>query len=239
MKRLLTTMVFATLVVGCAVLDEDVKKSKPSHIDIIESFEDCTLNQDGYCYGYRSQVLDYEYLYNDEWGTWSGFAPSACFDMDDASYDNQYSVYNSKAALGNQFVMYYYDSYNPPTDILCRYHGDYQFRGVRLNLSTICYKTIMDGNSFARAFDEGDYLKVSFIALGENKVEGDVVEYYAVDYRDGKRFIAENWDYVDLSALHGKLWGLRIRIETTDVGAYGANTPLYICMDDLAYTVDM
>ena len=43
---------------------------------------------------------------------------------------------------------------------------------------------------------------------------------------------------VDISALKGNLWGVRIRIETTDVGEWGANTPLYICLDDLIYTYE-
>lgn len=237
MKRLWMIMCVATTLGGCtfedAAMDTPVEQSKT----VVESFEAANVGEAGYVYGYHSQILDFEHHYNEEWGSWAGFAPSTHFDMEDASYDNQFSVYNSSAASGDVFAMFYYDSFNEPTDILCRYYGYYTFRSVRLNLSTICYKAVTEGNDFARAFADGDYLKVEFIALEENQVEGDVVEFYAVDYRDGKRFIADEWNYVDLSSLQGDLWGLRIRITTTDCGEWGANTPLYVCLDDLTYSV--
>lgn len=239
MKKLLVLTVLATVCVGCS-LEEDVMGNEVGgRHDVVESFEGCALGEGGYSYGYRSDILDFEYHYDQEWGSWAGFAPSSCFDMEDATYANQYSVYNTKAASGDKFMMFYYDSYNEPTDILCRYHGDYSFHSVRLNLSTICYKAISEGNVYARAFGDGDYLKVSFTALGANQTEGETVEFYAVDYRDGSRFVANDWSYVDLSSLQGALWGLRIRIETTDMGEWGANTPLYVCLDDLTYSVVM
>lgn len=227
------TTVLSSCTLEDAAIDSEVEQNKT----IVESFEDAAIGDTGYTYGLRSQFLDFEHHYNEEWGSWAGFAPSMHFDMEDATYDNQYSVYNTKAASGDKFAMFYYDSFNEPTDILCRYYGNYTFRSVRLNLSTICYKAVTEGNNYARAFVDGDYLKVEFIALGENQTEGDVVEFYAVDYRDGKRFIADDWNHVDLTSLNGDLWGLRIRITTTDVGEWGANTPLYVCLDDLTYSV--
>lgn len=235
MKIRLLTLLFASFVLAGCEPGENVGKIEAT---VIESFE---LNMPGnveFNYGYFTDILVYTYSYNEEYGNWSGFAQSRSFDMEDTTYNNQYGVYNDKAASGTHFAMYYYDSYSEPTDILCRYFGNYQFKTVRLNLSTITYNAIVNGNDYARAFKDGDYLKVSFIALGENKTEGAVVDYYAVDFRDGKRFIAKEWDMVDISALKGNLWGVRIRIETTDVGEWGANTPLYICLDDLIYTYE-
>ena len=235
MKRIVfvISLLFA---VACTTNDEENWNFKSA---VIESFETVLSGDADYKLGYATELLIFEHYYDETYGSWCGFAQSKCYDMEDASYNNQYSVYNDEAASGDCFMVYYYDSYNDPTDILCRYHGYYQFKTVRVNLSTIGYKAIMEGNAYARAFDEGDYLKVSFIALGADLAEGDVVDYYIVDYRDGKRFVADDWDTVDISSLKGGLWGLRIRIETTDVGEWGANTPLYICLDDLTYTFEL
>lgn len=161
--------------------------------------------------------------------------------MEDGSYTNQYSVYNSSAASGDGYLVYYYDSYNEPCDILCRYAGNYAFTTVKLNLSTYTYKSITEEavNDFARVFTDGDYLKVTFTALLKDMTEGESVDCYVVDFRDGKRFMATNWDTFDISAMQGELWGLRVTMETSDVGEYGANTPLYVCLDELTYRIEL
>lgn len=235
--RLLSIFAIALLVSACSL--EKLDNEATQKITIIESFEDDTLESGAHRFGITSDFMECEYIYDETYGSWAGFAYSKCFDMEDSSYDNQYSVYNNGAASGNSFAAYYYDSYNDPTDIRFRYHGNYVLNSICLNLSTITYKTVTEGNAFARAFDEGDYLKVSFIALNGNYEEGESLDFYAVDYRNGKRFIADNWSHIDLSSLNGALWGLRIRIETTDIGEWGANTPLYICLDDFTYSVTL
>ena len=71
----------------------------------------------------------------------------------------------------------------------------------------------------------------------ETVVADKAVECYVVDYRDGKRKADIDWTKYDL-LFDAEYYGVRVTIETTDVGNYGANTPLYIAMDDLFYTVE-
>jgi hypothetical protein len=47
---------------------------------------------------------------------------------------------------------------------------------------------------------------------------------------DGKK--NDSWEKVPLTAL-GKAAGLSFRMTTTDIGDYGANTPLYFALDAL------
>lgn len=237
MKRLFFIFI-PMLFAGCA-MDEDGLNVEDRIVAVVESFETAISDDSSYVYGFKNDILDFQYFVNEEYSYWGGFAQCNGYNMEDGTYANQYSVYNTKAATGNGYLLYYYDSYNEPCDILCRYYGDYQFTTVRLNLTTYTYKSITeeDINAFARVFTDGDYLKVTFTALLENKTEGVSTDCYVVDCRDGKQFVATNWDTFDISALSGELWGVRVRIETSDVGEYGANTPLYICMDDLTYTV--
>lgn len=238
MKRVFTILLPA-LLVGCA-MDQDAVNGGINAYSAVESFEVAIPSGEDYALGFKNDYLKFEHFYNEEYGNWSGFALSKCYNMEDGTFANQYGVYNTTAASGDNFLIYYYDSYNEPCDILCHYHGSYQFTTVRLNLSTFTYKSITDeeANAFARAFTDGDYIKVTFTTLLGDDTEGESVECYVVDYRDGKRFAATNWDAFDISALRGEIVGIRIRIETTDMGEYGANTPLYICLDDLTYTVN-
>jgi hypothetical protein len=51
--------------------------------------------------------------------------------------------------------------------------------------------------------------------------------------------MATNWDRFDLEDLRlGEEYDrVRVTIETSDVGEWGANTPLYIAMDDITYQI--
>ena len=201
-----------------------------------ESFE--SLYDVEYLYGYASDVVECEYFYNEEYQYWGGFAVSKCFETDAAKgvYENQYSAFNAKAADGAWFLLYYYDSYSEPCDLI--FKKSVMLNSVKLNLTTYTYASITDEdiNTFARKFDEGDYLKVVFTPLDAfERPAGDGVECYVVDYRDGKRFIADNWQTFYLGFM--AYGNVRVTIETSDVGEYGANTPLYICLDSLEYNL--
>ena len=192
-----------------------------------------------YSYGYEGKDMTFEYFYNAEYDYWGGFALSTKCDTDMANglFANQYSVYNAAAASGDNFLLYYYDSYSDPCDIV--FKSGVALQSVKLNLTTYTYASITDEtiNDFARAFGEGDFLKVVFMPLSDKgSVAGSGVECYIVDYREGKRFVANDWQEFDLANLTGA-YGVRVVIETSDVGDYGANTPLYVAMDDLTYTL--
>lgn len=201
-----------------------------------ESFENSF--EGDYAYGYENDLLKCEYFFNEEYAYWGGFMQSKVFDSDAANgkFENQYAVYNTKPASGDSFLLYYYDSYSEPCDMI--FKKSVMLNYVKLNLTTYTYASITDEdiNTFARKFDEGDFLKVVFTPLDKfERPVGDGIECYVVDYRDGKRFVANNWQEFYLGIM--AYGNVRVTIETSDVGEYGANTPLYICLDDLNYTL--
>lgn len=215
--------------------DRNIIKVEPT----VENF-DGFVGESQYVYGYENDAIKCEYFFNEEFGYWGGFAHSAMFETDAKKglYENQYAAYNSNAASGDGFLLYYYDSYNEPCDILFKSEESVvRLSSVKLNLTTYTYASITDEdiNAFARAFDENDYLKVVFYAVDAfGRTVGEGAECYVVDYRDGKRFVADNWQEFYLPGILSNR--VRVTIETSDVGEWGANTPLYICMDDLTYT---
>ena len=231
MKKMLFCALMCVALCGC-------KKSSTTFVDDVEpnveSFE--TQFEGDYHYGYETDKLAFEHFYNEEFGYWGGFALTRKFDTDAANglFENQYAVYNASASEGDGALIYYYDSYNEPCDIVLK--NATMLTSVRLNLTTYTYASITDEdiNSFARTFADGDYLKVVFTAMSADEAL-DSVECYVVDYRDGKRFVATNWDIYDLRSLGKGYDAVRVTIETTDVGEYGANTPLYIALDELNF----
>lgn len=221
------------LALGAVACENGGGKHIPSK-SITENFD--RAFEGDYRLGYGNSEMMFEHFNNEEYGYWGGFAQSKMCDAnpENGLYENQYSVFNSNAASGDSFLLYYYDSYNEPCDIVCM--SNLELRSVKLNLSTYTYASITneDINAFARAFGEGDYLKVVFTPCSSLGVaQGDGVEAYVVDYRDGKRFVATDWQKFNLNLPASAR--IRVTIETSDVGEWGANTPLYICMDNLEY----
>ena len=238
MKKMLFCALVCVALCGC-------KKSSTTFVDDVEpnveSFE--TQFEGDYHYGYETDKLSFEHFYNEEFSYWGGFALTRKFDTAAANglFENQYAVYNASASEGDGALIYYYDSYNEPCDIVLK--DATMLTSVRLNLTTYTYASITDEdiNSYARTFADGDYLKVVFTPIDRDMqpVDSQRVECYVVDYRDGRRFVADSWNEFELDAIEGSYYGVRVVIETTDVGDYGANTPLYICMDDLKYSLVM
>ena len=223
---------FVIALLGVVACEPDSVDVKPTFE--VEKFEN-TISAE-YAFGFASDIFEFEYFYNEEYAYWGGFAQSKVKDANAANgvFANQYAVYNDSAASGDSFLIYYYDSFNEPCDI--RLKRDVLLSDVKLNLTTYAYASITNEaiNDFARAFIDGDYLKVIFTGMKGNDVTG-VVECYVVDFRDGKREMATNWSEYSLSGLGEGYNRVRVTIETTDVGEWGANTPLYIALDDLSY----
>lgn len=226
---------FALAILGAMACEREAADLQS--VPTVEKF-DTEMTSD-YSYGYENDHLEFEYFYNEEYAYWGGFAQSRVKDADAANglFANQYAVYNEAAASGDSFLIYYYDSYNEPCDIVVKQQG-VSLRDVMLNLTTYTYASITNEaiNDFARVFVDGDYLKVVFTGMRGNEATG-VVECYVVDYRDGKRATTTEWTTFSLANLGEGYDRVSVTIETTDVGEWGANTPLYIAMDNLSYSV--
>ena len=223
---------FAVALMAIVACEPDSVDRKP--VTEVENF-DVAMTQES-TYGFENEVFEFEYFYNEEYAYWGGFALSNVKDTDPANglFANQYAVFNDSASSGENFLIYYYDSFNEPCDIVLK--KPVHLSDVKLNLTTYTYASITNEaiNDFARVFIDGDYLKVVFTAMKGNEITG-VDECYVVDFRDGKRIMATDWTEYSLVNLGSDYNRVRVTIETTDIGEWGANTPLYIALDDLVY----
>lgn len=95
-------------------------------------------------------------------------------------------------------------------------------------------EAIANGNVFnARPFAENDTLALIISALNSSLEETQSLTYYlAVDGEMNR-----GWVKVSLAAL-GKTSGLSFRMTTTDMGDFGANTPLYFALDALTVNTE-
>jgi hypothetical protein len=97
-----------------------------------------------------------------------------------------------------------------------------------------------NGDSFSKQFggasgDEADFFRLLIEGLDDTGRSTGVIELMLADYRfvdDALDYILEDWTYLDLSGL-GEVRELAFRFESSDVGAFGLNTPTYFAIDNL------
>lgn len=112
---------------------------------------------------------------------------------------------------------------------------DYYPEYVYICQNSNTMEAIDNGNVFnARPFTENDTLALIISALNSSLEETQSLTYYlAVDGEMNR-----GWVKVPLAAL-GKTAGLSFRMTTTDMGDFGANTPLYFALDALTVNTEM
>lgn len=118
-----------------------------------------------------------------------------------------------------------------PADMTFTTDKDYEIVGAYFNLNSYPYYSIEYGDSFARAFNNGD--KFTLVVHGVTPQDEErTVEVDLASYANGNLTINRGWTYVDLSDL-GVVNQIWFSMTSTDSGAYGMNTPAYFCMDKL------
>lgn len=112
--------------------------------------------------------------------------------------------------------------------------------GMYVCNSTYAALSMRDGDAFAKKFggasgDDPDYLYMSIKKYLDGQLSEDSVQFYLADYRfddNSLDYIVDAWTWLDLSPL-GYCDSLEIRLYSSDVGAFGINTPSYFCVDNI------
>jgi hypothetical protein len=213
------------------------------------NFEDLTVPAAGYWKGmspvpkdsgFQSAVGFFVNSWDTSWGgSWSGWGFSNRKDSVSISYATNELA--SIAAGGNNNSNNYavaYQSYNPAINRI-RLPKDYQMGWVYLTNTTIAYRSMQNGDGFAKKFggatgNDPDFFKVRFTGWYNGVAKSDTVDFYLADFRDTNNtndYILKDWTICNLSIL-GKCDSLTFSLASSDTSAFGMNTPAYFCMDD-------
>jgi len=199
------------------------------------TFEDVALSADSIWNGsdasgkFTTSGFDFNNSYNAAWFSWSGFACSAKTDTKTNSYENQYSVIAGIGAAKSAKFALVYDSASMVSSSAIK------IKNAMLTNSTYAYLDMKNGSDYSKIFAAGDWFKV-IITGYNNNVKTASVDYYLADFREGKSFLSANWAKVDLSAL-GVVNQLTFTFDSSDKGSYGVNTPKYVCIDNIGYSI--
>jgi hypothetical protein len=141
------------------------------------------------------------------------------------------------AGVGTPYVIGYYSDWILATkgfssNIILfdqAYYPEYVY--ICQNSNTM--EAITKGMFNARAFTETDTLALIISTLNNNWEEIESITYFlAVDGTKNN-----GWVKVPLTALNQAM-GLSFRMTTTDIGEYGANTPMYFALDGLTVNTE-
>lgn len=168
--------------------------------------------------------------YTPKYDSWGGFAFSTVSNTVDGSWFNQYAA---AQALPHAYAVGYDGGWDPAPEI--RFVNPVAPRSVRVNNTTYAALSIGHGYPPARAFTNGDYFVLTLTARNR---EGQLVattNHSLADFRDGKTFIQTNWTTLDLSWMPADVISIVGTLTTTDVGAWGPNTPMYFALADFTY----
>lgn len=146
-------------------------------------------------------------------------------------FSDQYHSAPGGPVAGNNFAVAYMDTYNEDASLTIKYTGAVTYiPGTYVTNNAYAATVIKEGNDYARAFEDGDYFKLTFTGYLLGAKTGSV-DFYLADYRNGKSLIVKDWVYVELTGL-GFVDEIRCTLESTDKGEYGMNTPAYFCLDN-------
>jgi Domain of unknown function (DUF4465)/Secretion system C-terminal sorting domain len=175
---------------------------------------------------------------------WSGgWAISSKTDSLIAGFDNLFSarpgkgVNGSKSyAVGQQASIIKATTFRK-TDL---------FNELYITNTTYAYFSMKNGDDFAKKFggtsgNDPDFFRLTIKGYKKGKLTADSVNFYLADFRftdNTKDYIVKDWTKVDLRSLQSPD-SLYFTLASSDVGAFGINTPLFFAIDDVAVSKDL
>ncbi len=117
-------------------------------------------------------------------------------------------------------------------------------KGIWINNGTYPYFSMLKGDGFGKKFggqsgNDSDFFRVIIHGYLRNKKIIDSVIFYLADFRNSdnsKDYILKNWAYADLTKL-GYVDSISFKLESSDVGQFGMNTPAFFCIDNFEFDV--
>lgn len=190
------------------------------------------------------QGVQFENNFTPNFGSWSGWSWSRVQNSTNQSFTNQYAAFPGGGADGNAAtqpggtyaVGFGSGSFlNIPTG--------FTLQSVDLANTTYAALTLRNGDAFSKRFggnsgNDPDFFRLTLNGFDQVNAGGNLIASRTIelaDYRfadNSLDFVLTNWTRVDLTSL-ANARSLAISFESTDVGAFGINTPLYVALDNL------
>jgi hypothetical protein len=168
---------------------------------------------------------------------WNGWSISQVDDTATTGHGNQYAAYNLAAGGPGDGSATYAISNGDSATITAP--SGHQFVSMRITNTTYAALSMLNGDSFAKKFggatgDDPDYFKLTITGHQGGTAVGSV-DFYLADYQDANNandYVVDQFTTVDLSSL-ANADALTFAYDSSDVGGFGINTPLYFAADNV------
>jgi hypothetical protein len=210
----------------------------------LATFDDLTLPTQSYWNGsdgsggFTSGDVHFENHYNADWDFWDGFAYSNRSDPNLAGLQGQYSAIPGCGQSGSaNYGIVFVGWETLPTLTLAT---PQVLSGLYVTNDSYAYYDMLHGSAFSKKFggpsgNDQDWFKLTIIGLdAAGQVTGSV-DFYLADLRfadNAKDYILRSWAFVNLASL-GEVKTLQFNLDSSDKGAFGLNTPTYLCIDTI------
>jgi hypothetical protein len=217
----------------------------PSLASVV-TFESVTLPGAGYLNGsdggggFAIDQVDFNNNYDGDTDSWSGFSISNRTDNTTQGFPNQYSAITGGGFGGStNYAIGYFSTYETITTQV-RFEAATNLAGLGAYFTNTTWAALDMQNSGAfgsKKFggptgNDPDWFKLTIEGFAGLTSTG-TVEFYLADFRAADNsldYIVTNWRYVDFTPL-GSPDRLAMSLSSSDVGAFGMNTPSYFAMD--------
>lgn len=189
--------------------------------------------------GWSSGGVQFNNAYNGTFDFWSGFAYSNVANSTTAGFTNQYAAFPGGGSASSQYaIAFNFDQ----GDAIISFTTPVIVNSADFANTTYAALSMRDGDAFSKKFggvsgNDPDYLRLDVHGFlgGVNTATSSL---YLADYQlsnNSLDFILNGWATQNLSGL-GVVDSLQFDLVSTDVGAFGTNTPTYFALDNLSIT---
>lgn len=172
--------------------------------------------------------------YDTTWGLSSGYWSSGWVysNMTDSTTSGFTNQYSAKAGGGHPTGGTNYAIGKSNSTIVFAQPSDFS---ISITNSTYAANSMRDGDAFAKKFTNADqdYFKLHIYGYSNGSIS-DSTEFYLADFTHADSsldYIVTDWQYVQLPA--GLYDSVSFNLSSSDIGAFGMNTPNYFCIDNV------
>ena len=114
-------------------------------------------------------------------------------------------------------------------------------KSVEVTNTTYTWATIKNGDAYGMStpFKTGDWYKLTATGYDAEGAATGSVTYYLADYRnsvESTHYILSQFTKIDLTPLGDDVKTVKFKLDSSDTGAYGLNTPAYFALDNFVAT---
>ncbi len=210
----------------------------------IATFDDLTLPPQSFWNGsegsggFVSGESRFENHYDAEWAFWDGFAYSNRTDPNVMGLPAQYHAIPGGGQGGSpNYGVVFVGWAALPT---LTFPTPQVVSGLYLTNDNYTYYEMLLGSGFSKKFggptgNDKDWFKLTITGKDAAGNGTGTIDFYLADFRfaDNTRdYLLDSWAFVSLRPL-GPVKALEFSLTSSDVGAFGMNTPAYFCLDSV------